>query len=162
MTNVQPDEPFVDNTAPDQAPRLAPGIARGVMRLFVAHNMAAVSEMSLPDGRRADIVGVSASGAILIVEIKSSIADFRSDHKWAEYRAYCDQLYFAVDPAFPSAILPNDAGLILADRFGGSFERHPVSHPLAAARRKAMTLHFGRTAASRLARGHDPDLRELS
>ena len=132
------------------------------MRLFAAHDMAALSELPLPNGQRADIVGLAANGSITIVEIKSSVADFRADHKWSAYRAYCDQLFFAVEAVFPVAILPCDTGLILADRYGGSFERQPLSHPLAAARRKALMLRFARTAASRLARERDRDLRDLS
>ena len=81
--------------------------------------MAPVSEVSLANGRRADIAAVAESGEIWIVEIKSSIEDFRTDQKWPEYRDYCDRLFFAVAPAFPNEILPADAGLIIADRYGG-------------------------------------------
>ena len=58
--------------------------------------MAPVSEVSLANGRRADVAAVAASGEIWIVEIKSSVEDFRTDQKWPEYRDYCDRLFFAV------------------------------------------------------------------
>jgi hypothetical protein len=129
-----------------------------VARLLMTYDIAVVYELPLPDGRRADVVGLSRDGAISVVEIKSSVADFRADHKWMDYRAYCDRIYFAVAPSFPLAILPADAGLILADRFGGAFERAAPEHRLAAGRRKAMMLRFGRAAAARLARVTDPAL----
>jgi hypothetical protein len=135
---------------------VAADIERGVTRLLMAQGIAAVSELPLPDGRRADVVGMSADGLVTIVEIKSSVADFRCDQKWTAYRAYCDRLFFAVTPDFPVEILPADAGLILADRYGGSVIRDAPGHPIASGRRKVMMLRFGRAAAARLARGRDP------
>ena len=152
------DAAFQGQTGLAASMSTAAGVARGVARLFMAHGIVIVCELPLPDGRRADVVGLSAKGEISVVEIKSCLADFRSDHKWTDYRAYCDRLYFAVDPAFPVANLPADAGLILADRYGGAFAREAPEHRLAAARRKAMILRFGRAAASRLARLSDPAL----
>ena len=67
---------------------------------------APLPEMPLNNGRRADVVALSAAGEIWIVEIKSSVDDFRTDQKWPEYREYCDRLFFAVAPDFPVAILP--------------------------------------------------------
>ncbi len=119
--------------------------------------MAPVSEVSLASGRRADIAAVAESGEIWIVEIKSSIEDFRTDQKWPEYRDYCDRLLFAVAPAFPNEILPADAGLIIADRYGGEILRPAPEHKLAGARRKAVTLRLVHTAAFRLQAAIDPE-----
>jgi hypothetical protein len=91
------------------------------------------------------------------VEIKSSLEDFRSDLKWPEYREFCDRLFFAVAPSFPREVLPEDAGLIVADRYGGEILRPGPEHRLAGARRKAMTLRLVRTAALRLQGVIDPD-----
>jgi len=132
-------------------------ICRGVARLLKSHGFAAVTEVTLASGRRADVVGVSDRGAIWIVEIKSSIEDFRADQKWPEYRDYCDRLLFAVAPGFPHEVLPPDAGLIVADRYGGELLRPAPEHTLAAARRKAMTLRVARVAASRLQGVIDPE-----
>ncbi len=93
------------------------------------------------------------------MEVKSSLEDFRSDQKWPEYRAYCDRLLFAVAPGFPVEVLPEDAGLILADRYGGEVLRTAPEHKLAAARRKVVTLALARLAAARLQGLADPDLR---
>lgn len=133
-------------------------ICRGTTRLLMRHGHAAISELPLPNFRRADIVSMSRDGEIWIIEIKSSIEDFRSDQKWPEYRDYCDRLFFAVSPEFPVAILPEDTGLILADRYGGEIMRDAPEARLAAARRKVMTLRFARAAAFRLAATLDPSL----
>ena len=68
-------------------------VARGTARLLHAHGFCVVSELSLPSGRRADLVALDASGTIWIVEIKSSVVDFRADQKWQDYRAHCDRLF---------------------------------------------------------------------
>lgn len=136
-------------------------IQRGVGRLLGAYGLASVVEMPLANGRRADVVGLTDSGDVWIVEIKSSVEDFRSDHKWPEYVDYSDRLYFAVAPNFPFQLIPETTGLILADRYGGELVRHPVEVRLPPARRKAMTLAFARLAAARLSRTLDPKLADL-
>ena len=132
-------------------------ICRGVSRLLKLHGFAAVSEVALANGRRADVAGVSDSGEIWIVEIKSCPEDFRTDQKWPEYREFCDRLFFAVAPGFPREVLPADAGLIIADRYGGEILRAAPEHKLAGARRKAMTLRLAQTAALRLQSVIDPE-----
>lgn len=132
-------------------------ICRGVARLLRAHRMAAVTEVTLASGRRADVAATAESGEIWIVEIKSSLEDFRTDQKWPEYREYCDRLFFAVAPGFPREVLPGDAGLIIADRYGGEIVRAAPEHRLAPARRKAVTLRMLHTAAHRLQAMIDPE-----
>ncbi|MEE2877580.1 MAG: MmcB family DNA repair protein, partial [Pseudomonadota bacterium] len=124
-------------------------ICRGVLRLFSDMNFAGVTEMTLANGRRADVAAIGPKGEITIVEIKSSVADFRSDGKWPEYQPFCDRFYFAVGHGFPKDLIPEDAGLIVADGFGGAVLREPGVTPLAAARRKAVTLRFARLSANR-------------
>ena len=125
-------------------------VTRGAARLMQALGHAPLLEFPLPNGRRADIMAMDARGLLSIVEVKSSVEDFRADRKWGEYAPYCDAFCFAVPPDFPREILPGDAGLIVADGFGGAILRHPPAHPLAPARRKALTLQFARLAAFRL------------
>ena len=132
-------------------------IQRGVGRLLRTLDMAPLYEMPLANGRRADVVGLDATGNIWIVEIKSCLIDFRSDTKWPEYRDYCDRLLFAVAPDFPVEVLPEDAGLVLADRYGGEIVRAAPEHKLAPARRRALLLSFARLAAMRLASAIDRD-----
>jgi hypothetical protein len=132
-------------------------IARGTRRLLRALGFSTVTELALSDGRRADIVALSGDGAILIVEIKSSVADFRADAKWRDYAAHCDRLYFAISDATPAEIMPQEAGLILADRFGAAILREAERRPLAPATRRAMLLRFACAAADRLHRLADPE-----
>ncbi len=91
-----------------------------------------------------------------IVEIKSSIEDFRADRKWPDYRLHCDRLFFATALDVPLTIFPKDAGLILADAFGASILREAPEHRLPAARRRSMMLRFAHSAAGRLQALADP------
>lgn len=127
-------------------------IARGAGRVLKGMGFYSITEMTLANNRRADVCALGQKGAIIIVEVKSSVADFRSDQKWPEYRPYCDRFYFAVGHDFPKDMIPPEAGLIVADAFGGAVLREPETHKLAPARRKAMTVRFARKAASRLMR----------
>jgi hypothetical protein len=131
-------------------------VARGTARLLHAHGFSVVSELPLPSGRRADLVALDAGGNIWIVEIKSSIADFRADQKWRDYRAHCDRLFFATCMEVPCEIFPPDTGLIVADAFGAQMICEAPEHRLAAATRKSMMLIFARAAAQRLSSLADP------
>lgn len=125
-------------------------LARGVARLLADLGAASIPEFTLKSGRRADVIALDPKGRVTIVEIKSSRADFRADGKWRGYLEFCDAFYFAVPKGFPLEILPPDTGLILADSWGGHVLRPADPGSLNAARRKALTLKFARTAASRL------------
>ena len=107
-------------------------------------------EAPLPNGRRADLMALGPRGEVAIVEVKSSVEDFRADQKWRDYPPYCDAFFFAVAPEFPRVVLPAGPGLIVADGFGGAILIDAPITPLAASRRKALTLTFARLAASRL------------
>ncbi len=131
-------------------------VARGTARLLHAHGFSVVSELPLPSGRRADLVALDSAGQIWIVEIKSSVADFRADQKWQDYRAHCDRLYFATCLEVPCEIFPPDTGLIVADAFGAEFKCAAPEHRLPAATRKSMMLIFARAAALRLQSLADP------
>jgi hypothetical protein len=131
-------------------------IARGTARYLHALGYCVVSELPLPSGRRADLVALGGDGEILIVEIKSSVTDFRADQKWMDYRLHCDRLFFATIVDVPSGIFPPDAGLIVADAFGASIVCEAPEHRLAAARRKTVMLRFAHAAALRLQALADP------
>jgi hypothetical protein len=131
-------------------------VARGTMRLLLSHGFTCISELPLPSGRRADLVGVGRGGEIWIVEIKSSIADFRADQKWMDYRMHCDRLFFATTVEVPCEIFPKDTGLIVADGFGGEFVCEAPVHRLPPPARKAMTLRIAQCAVLRLQSLIDP------
>jgi hypothetical protein len=125
-------------------------VARGVGRLIRARGFAMVAELPLATGRRADIVALGPGGERWIVEIKSSVEDFRVDQKWPDYRLSCDRLFFATHAGVPIDIFPEDAGLILADAYGAELVREAPEHRLAGATRKAMMIRFAQAAAHRL------------
>jgi hypothetical protein len=145
---------------PPGVQQAAPAIRRGALRLLHGLGFAAVAELPLGSGRRADLVAIGSGAEIWIVEVKSSLADFRADRKWQEYRLHCDRLIFAVAPEFPANVLPAAAGLMIADAYGGVLVREGDCHPIAAARRKALIVRIARAAAARLAALHDPGLSE--
>lgn len=134
----------------------AAAVQRGTCRMWRDLGHATLTELPLANGRRADVVALDRKGGVLIVEIKSSIEDFRADSKWPEYCDFCDSLYFAIPADVPQDIIPAQAGLIVADRYDAEILRHGDRHPLTAARRKAVTLRFARAAAQRLQTVFDP------
>jgi|ERR1700736_4069546 hypothetical protein len=138
------------------APLTALLLARGVCRELQQRGYASLLEVALANGRRADVMALGRGGEIAIVEIKSSLADFRADRKWSEYWEFCDRLYFAVAADFPRHLIPPECGLIVADPFGAALLRESPVQPLNAARRRAVTLRFALMGAQRLRRTLDP------
>jgi hypothetical protein len=132
-------------------------IARGTTRLLNSLGFSVVSELPLASGRRADLVALAANGDLWIVEIKSSVADFRADQKWMDYRAHCDRLFFATALDVPCEIFPPDTGLIVADAYGAAVHCEAPEHRLHAATRRSMMLAFARVAALRLSALADPE-----
>ncbi len=135
---------------------ISKALARGVARALAQNGYSALAEVPLADGRRADLMALGRDGALVIVEIKSSVADFRADRKWPDYRQWCDRLYFAVGEGFPLDLIPAECGLIQADGFGAVILREAPEQKLGAARRRAVHLRFARLAAARLQRMLDP------
>lgn len=135
-----------------QPAALQPGqlLARGVARHLVSHGFACVEELVPTRGLRVDVMALGPKGEIWIVECKSSRADFTSDSKWQGYLEWADRFFWAVDSEFPTELLPDDTGLIIADAYGGEIIRIGPETRLAAARRKVMVQKFALTAARRL------------
>jgi hypothetical protein len=131
-------------------------VQRGVARLMRALGFSVLTEFTLASARRADVIGLGPDGSIWIIEIKSSINDFRADTKWQDYADYCDRFYFAIPATLDAAIIPDTTGLIVADSYGAEIIREAGTHVLHASRRKALTLEFGRMAAHRLHSLYDP------
>jgi hypothetical protein len=162
------------STAPDSLaigacfaddPPLAIDVARGVTRLFCRQDLFAMCEVPLANGRRADMMAIDSKGGLTIVEIKVAKADLVGDSKWTDYLDYCDRFFWAVPPELAAIcegerFLPNEAGLIVADRYDAVVTRDAASRPLAPARRKAELLRFARRAARRLSAQIDPTLGE--
>jgi hypothetical protein len=132
-------------------------LQRGASRLLRQYGFAPIPEVTLPNGRRADLAAIGRKGEILIVEIKSSVIDFQVDRKWPDYLGCCDRLFFAVGADFPLALLPAEAGVIVADAYGGTVLREAPETKLASPTRKVITLLLARLAAARLHQAMDPE-----
>lgn len=146
IISLHGDNPLKDGRQSERAL----SVRRGMQRLLYDMRHATLPELGLSNGRRADIVTLSEKGEIWIVEIKSSIEDFRVDRKWPDYRAYCDRLFFATLPDVSANIFPEECGLFVSDSYGAEMIRDAPEHRLSPAARKAITLSFSRIAAARL------------
>ena len=137
---------------------LMPGqlLARGVCRHLRSHDFVSVEELVPTSGLRVDVMGLGPKGEIWIIECKSSRADYLSDKKWEGYLEWCDRFFWAVDTDFPTELLPDDTGLILADGYGAEIVRMSPEEKLAPARRNVMVQKFARHAAMRAHAARDP------
>jgi hypothetical protein len=160
-----PEGPIVaaigDSEPRRSRPEVTQAVTRGAMRCLRSLGYSVLAEVILASGRRADILALSPAGRIVIVEVKSGIADWRADSKWSDYAAFCDGLAFAVASDFPTNIIPDEVGLIVADAYGGAVIREPVETPLPPARRRAILMRFAALAADRLQAVIDPVADEM-
>lgn len=132
-------------------------LARGICRFMAGLGYRTLTEFTFGNGRRADVLAMNAQSELAVVEIKSSLADLRADGKWPEYRPFCDTFWFAVPPGFPRDALPEETGILVADRYGAVIEREPPYHKVHASRRRSVVLNFGLVAATRLQQQLDPE-----
>lgn len=144
-------------------PSLQPGqlLARGVCRHLLTYDFVSVEELVPTSGLRVDVMALGPKGEIWIVECKSSRADFQSDHKWQGYLEWCDRFFWAVDQDFPTELLPEATGLIIADAYDAAVIRMAPEEKLAPARRKVMTQKFARHAARRAQAARDPRVKPV-
>jgi Uncharacterized protein conserved in bacteria len=146
LVSIANDNPLIDGRQSARAMM----VRRGLQILLDEMRHVTLPELVLANGRRADLVTVSEKGEIWIIEIKTSVEDFRVDCKWPDYRVYCDRLFFATHREVPLGIFPEECGLLLADGYGAHLMRDAPDHRLAPATRKAVMLNFSRAAARRL------------
>ena len=145
--------PIVDGRQSPTALR----VQRGVMRLLrERYDVCCFAEVSLSNGRRADVLGIGPKGEIWIAEIKSSLIDFQVDNKWPLYKDFCDRFFFAKPPELDPDIFPQSEGLIAADHHDGAVLREAVPVPMPPPRRKAMLLKLARLGADRIHALMDP------
>jgi hypothetical protein len=125
-------------------------VRRGVQRLILEMGATLLPEICLATGRRADLVALMRNGDIWIIEIKSSVEDFRADRKWPDYRCFSDRFFFATHPGVPAGIFPEECGFILSDGYGAEILREAPEHRMPGATRKALMLRLARAGAARL------------
>ena len=131
-------------------------LARGVMRHLSSFGFACVEEFVPSRGLRVDVVGLGPKGEIWVVECKSSRADFMTDSKWQGYLPWCDRYFWAVDQEFPTDLLPEDTGLIIADAYDAEILRMSPEDKLASARRNVLIRKIAQHAARRLQMLREP------
>lgn len=136
----------------------AESISRGVCRTLRDLGYGTLTEFRVGTSRRVDVVGLNRNSEFVVVEIKSSEADFKSDKKWPEYRFFCDRFFFAVSEDFPRRILPENCGLMVADGYNAAILRPAPETPMNAARRRAQLIRFALAASGRLHDLSDPRL----
>ncbi|SCB61416.1 hypothetical protein GA0061105_1185 [Rhizobium aethiopicum] len=146
ILSVYNNNPLIDGRQSDRAMM----VRRGTQILLHEMRHAVLPELPLASGRRADLITLSEKGEVWIIEIKTSIEDFRVDRKWPEYRLHCDRLFFATHQDVPLDIFPEECGLFLSDGYGAHMIREAPEHRMAPATRKSVTLSFSRAAAQRL------------
>lgn len=156
MTQM-PEPPLPESLPPMPGQRLARGVARA-LRQF---DFVSVEEFVPAPGLRVDLLALGPNGEVWVIECKSGRADFRADRKWQGYLEWCDRFFWAVDGDFPTALLPEGTGLILADAYDAEILRMGPETPLPGARRKVMVQKFARHAASRLQAYRDPGVAAL-
>lgn len=155
------DSPDKDVTTLTDARRSA-AVCRGIFRLFARNGIWALAEMSLRNGRRADVMGIDAKGRIVIVEVKTARGDLMGDGKWPDYLDFCDRFYWGLPPELDRACLegndfrPDMCGVIVADEYDAEIVRPAPSHPLVAARRRVEVERLARTALRRQLVTMDP------
>ena len=140
------------------SPLLMPGqlLARGVARHLRGHDFVTVEELVPAPGLRVDVMALGPKGEVWIVECKSSRADYMADAKWRGYLEWCDRFFWAVGPDFPTELLPDGSGLIIADSYDAEIVAMGPETKLAPARRKVMIQKFARHAAVRAQAARDP------
>ena len=125
-------------------------VTRGVCRMFQSLGFGTLTEFKLSNGRRVDVMAIDRNGDFVIVEVKSSVADYRADRKWHEYLAFCERFYFAVPAGFPVEMMPDDCGLIVADPYDAAVRRESMAKKLNANRKRRQLIRFALAASDRL------------
>lgn len=143
--------------APDGGADAATHVTRGVCRMLAERGYGTLTEFRLSSGRRVDVIGLNEAGEFVIVEVKSTVEDFRGDRKWREYIAFCERFFFAVPDGFPEALLPEDCGLIVADGYDAAIRRPAPELVVNGTRKRRQLVRFALTASARLQRAYEPD-----
>lgn len=127
-------------------------ITLALIRYFDQLGYDVLTEFTLKSGRRVDIIAAGPKEELVIIEVKSSLADFQSDQKWPDYLEWADQFYFAVSDDFPSARLPNadKCGVLITDGYDVFMQREAPLKKLASQRRLHLMKRLAHTAMRRL------------
>ncbi len=139
------DKRHIDNLSAER-------ITTAVASFFQEMGDATLSEFTLKTGRRVDLISLSRSQHIAIIEVKSSLADFSSDKKWQNYLDWADQFYFAVAENFPVERLADEmrCGILITDGFDTHILREAPLRKLPTQRRNHLIRRLAFAAMTRL------------
>jgi hypothetical protein len=76
------------------------------------------AEFTLPNRKRADVIGYNEQGHMIILEVKVSQSDYDRDDKWDSYLPYCDEFYFLLDDGITPYNKDYPCGIMRKDRKG--------------------------------------------
>ena len=127
-------------------------ITDAIARSYYGQGDGVLREFKLGNRRRVDLVTVNDRGWIMIIEIKSSPEDFRSDKKWGVYVDWADQFYFGVAYDFPIDILPREHGILTTDGFDVYQVQPSPVHKLNGSRRNKMLRKMAKVSMRRIER----------
>ena len=125
-------------------------ITDAIARSYYEQGNGVLREFKLRIKRRVDLVTINDKGWITIIEIKSSVADFRNDKKWNEYIEWADQFYFGVAHDFPIEILPKEHGIITTDGFDIHEVQPSPVQKLNGSRRKTLFRKLAKASMRRI------------
>lgn len=117
----------------------------------------ATTEFTLPNGLRADVIGVNEKGSICILECKASFGDYQADTKWENYLVFCDHFYFVADNCLSNHIVgpstEDKCGVLRAHKtYLEVFQECPKLQQ--AEQSKEIAFLIGRNLSKRFSFGH--------
>lgn len=120
-----------------------------VVNHFINNGWGACDELTLPNGRRLDVLGVGPEGGLVGIETKVTEGDLRSDTKWPDYMPFLDALFFALPSHLPSQYVHTACGLIIEREGRLVVERAPSASSVRPDARIAVMAIFAATVAAR-------------
>ena len=157
--NINANLDIYEQDIPALGPFKASDISRGICRHLRNLGYSSLTEFKLKSKRRVDVIGLNEEGYFVIIEIKSSVNDLKSDKKWQEYVPFSDEMYFAVANGFPLELIPNECGIMIADPYNAAIIRLSEVKKLHKSRRQTQIIRFAKTASDRLHRLKDPNIK---
>ena len=124
-------------------------ILRGVSRFLAERGECSLAEFTLKSGRRVDLIALDRKGIVTVVEIKSSVADYRSDKSGMNTSSIATVFFSRLPPIFLLRCCQNRVASFSPTVLALCPSRAARGH-VQCARRKALMLRFARTSAARL------------
>ena len=135
-------------------------IFKQTMRFFSKKGYQVLSEFSLPNKRRVDIIAINLKKEIIIIEIKSKKKDLNYDKKWKSYLNYCNYFYFACNEKITNVNFSQNIGIIQKKFNKIKIIKESKYKKLSQIKKNKLILNFALSAASKFHRLIDPEFRK--